>query len=363
MVAAVDVFAGCGGLTVGLKRAGVRVAAAIELEPEAHATYKANHPEVRTFRQDVRTVTGRSLLDAAKVESFDMLVGCPPCQGFCSLTNKYDKIDPRNELVDEMARLAEELDPSVIMMENVPGLAQKGQPIFTRLLDRLDDLGYKVKWGILQVADFGVPQRRRRLVLLAGKGFEIPLPRPTHSRTGGSGLPKWNALKSLKETFAALGNPMLLPDTFAKGGPRAAGWHVVRRISKTNESRLRSAVAGASWVKIPKRLRPACHQDKGAGFQNVYGRMTWEEPSPTITGGCTTPSKGRFGHPDMPRTLSVREAALVQTFPLDYHFESDYMDHVCNMVGNALPCDFAEVVARACVEALASNTSVNCTVG
>lgn len=115
---------------------------------------------------------------------------------------------------------------------------------------------------------------------------------------------------------------------------------------------MKKAKPGKAWWSIPKRLRPKCHEKKSAGFSNVYGRMEWKDIAPTITGGCTTFSKGRFGHPSQNRTISVFEAALLQTFPEDYVFDTPFMEYVCNIVGNALPCDFAEVVARQCAEAI-----------
>jgi DNA (cytosine-5)-methyltransferase 1 len=143
----------------------------------------------------------------------------------------------------------------------------------------------------------------------------------------------------------------------ALGGPQAANWHVVRNISELNKSRLRYAKPGRSWRSIPKRLRPDCHKGSvgDVGFRNVYGRMSWNEPSGTITGGCTTPSKGRFGHPRQLRTISVREAARLQTFPDSFIFPSPFIDRVCEMIGNAFPCKLAEVMASACVSALQRN--------
>ena len=141
------------------------------------------------------------------------------------------------------------------------------------------------------------------------------------------------------------------------GHVERSDWHVVRDLSSRNLERLRASSAGATWQKIPERLRPACHRDGYLGFTNVYGRMKWDRPAPTITAGCTTFSKGRFGHPDADRTISVREAALLQTFPLGYRLDTPYMDHVCNMIGNALPCDFAEAVSRQCAQQLRSHSA------
>ena len=147
-------------------------------------------------------------------------------------------------------------------------------------------------------------------------------------------------------------SPPTLAEVRGNGGVQNANWHVVRTLSPQNLARIRAAQPGQTWPNMPEELRPKCHQGKYKGFTNMYGRMEWHKPSPTITGGCTTLSKGRFGHPEEDRTISVREAALLQTFPESYVFDTPYMEHVCNIIGNALPCDFAEVVARQCFEAL-----------
>ena len=347
---AIDVFAGAGGLTVGLKRAGFRVVAAVELEHHSFATYKANHPEVKCLKQDITTVSGAALLALAGTDRIDLLAGCPPCQGFTSLTAKYrDKEDPRNQLVLEMARLAEELRPQAIMMENVPGLTQKGKSLCGRLRSRLQALDYRLTEGILQVADYGVPQFRRRFVLLGGRGFEISLPDATHSGVPTDDIAPWRTVRDMIEDTS---EPITLKKAKARGQIDPSDWHIVRVLSRENVERIKAAKAGETWTHIPEHLRPNCHRDGYIGFTNVYGRMEWDRPSPTITGGCTTFSKGRFGHPTADRTISVREAALLQTFPLDYRLDTPYMDYACNMIGNALPCDFAESLSRRCVEQL-----------
>lgn len=344
---AIDVFAGGGGLTVGLKRAGFDVVAAIESEKHAYATYKANHPEVRALKQDVSAVCGKDFLDLIGEQKIELLAGCPPCQGFTSLTAKYRRDDRRNVLVLEMARLAEEFQPTAIMMENVPRLARKGKGLYSDLRRRLEGLGYVLTEGILEVADYGVPQRRRRLVLLGGQGFKIELPDPTHARNGENGLARW---RSVRDVIGHMEDPVTLTDAKKNGEVQRTDWHVVRTLSSANVKRIKAASAGRTWTSIPEALRPDCHRNGYEGFTNVYGRMEWERPSPTITAGCTTFSKGRFGHPERDRTISVREAALLQTFPMDYLFDVPYMEHVCNVIGNALPCDFAEAMSRRCHE-------------
>ena len=350
---AMDIFAGGGGLTVGLKRAGFRVAAAVEIEPHAYATYEANHPEVHALKKDIREVKGEDLLAIAG-GYVDLLAGCPPCQGFTSLTAKYDKVDPRNELIFEMSRLAREVRPRSLMMENVPGLTRKGRRLYDGLKRELRDDGYTLTEGVLEVADYGVPQFRRRLVLLAGLGFAIELPEPTHAKDGANGRSPW---RTVKEAIGDMPQPDTLGEAKRKGRVSDSDWHIVRDISATNISRLRAAKAGKGWTEIPEALRPPCHHGEYRGFSNVYGRMEWHKPAPTITGGCTTFSKGRFGHPTADRTISVREAATLQTFPSDYRFDVPYMEHVCNVIGNALPCDFATVVSRQCYSILGDPAS------
>ncbi len=348
---AVEIFAGGGGLAVGLKEAGFNTVAAVEVEPHAAATFKANHPTVQIFRQDVRTVTGAMLipLTGGKV---DVLAACPPCQGFSSLTSKWRKEDERNSLVNEVGRLAGELRPRAIMMENVPGLAKKGRPLFNALLEQLETLGYEINWSVLQVADYGVPQRRRRLVMLAGLGFSIAMPEATHSRTGDDGKPKW---RTVRDTIAGMEEPFTFSEAKKRGGAQALDWHVVRQLSPANIERLKLSRPGGNWEDFPEDLRVPCHRNGYKGFSNVYGRMVWDEPSGTITAGCTTLSKGRFGHPEKDRTISLREAALLQTFPPDYRFDTPHFERACEIVGNALPCVFAEVIARQVRLAIISN--------
>ena len=342
---AIDLFAGGGGLTVGLTEAGFRVVAAVEIEQHAYSVYKANYPKVRCLKQDIRTVSGEDLLAESGVKDIDLLAGCPPCQGFTSLTAKYRKEDPRNELIFQMSRLAAELKPKAIMMENVPGLMIKGASLYGRLKADLEELDYCLTEGVLQVADYGVPQMRRRLVMLGGLGFEIPLPKATHAAIPDEDHEAW---RTVRDAIADMGEPLTLAAAKQKGPVEQSDWHVVRSLSEENQRRMSKAKPGMSWKEIPEELRPSCHQGDYEGFSNVYGRMAWDQPAPTITGGCTTFSKGRFGHPDADRTISVREAALLQTFPEDYRLDTPYMEHVCNVIGNALPCDFAAAVSRQC---------------
>ena len=216
-ILAVDLFAGGGGLTVGLKRAGFTVVGAVEKEDHAYATYRANHPEVRALKQDVTSVSGKFLLELGQDE-IDLLAGCPPCQGFTSLTRKYRRNDERNELIFEMSRLADEIRPRAIMMENVPGLTREGRSAYRNLTFRLRRIGYRLAEDVLEVADFGVPQLRRRLVLVGGLGFDIDLPEPTHSRNGKTGLPGW---RTVKDAIGHMEEPVV-PSGSQEAGRRSA---------------------------------------------------------------------------------------------------------------------------------------------
>ena len=344
---AVDLFAGGGGLSQGLKQAGFVVSAAVEIDPSACATYSANHQGTVLFQTDITKISGQELLRTSPTGQIDLIAACPPCQGFSSLTTKYRRNDPRNELIFEFVRLVKEIRPSIIMMENVPGLAKgKGMPVFEAAMQDLTGHGYQLSHDVLDVANYGVPQHRYRLVVLGSLGKKPPtIPKPTHFRTPTNGQHSW---MTVRDAIAKEDKPVSMKNAMAAGGPIQLGWNVVRELSDINIKRLMAVRPGKSRATLPVELRPECHKNTDIGFSNVYGRMSWDDPSPTITGGCTTLSKGRFGHPSQLRTISVREAALLQSFPREYRFNVVHMDKVCNIIGNALPPRFAEVIASAC---------------
>jgi DNA (cytosine-5)-methyltransferase 1 len=351
---AIDCFAGCGGLSRGLRLAGFDIRAAVEINAAARKTYAANHPSTTLFK-DVLDVTSEVLRETLKGEPLSLLAGCAPCEGFCSLTSKKkDEQDPRNVLLLRMAEFVEDLKPDVVMMENVPGLAKRGHEILRKFISTLQACGYPAEkaWQVVQMADYGIPQSRRRLLMLVGRGFEIPFPKPTHSKNPayGSGLKNW---LSLRHVIGNETKPISLTKARASGGPRKHKWHVIRNLQPQVAARLSAAIPGETWLALEESIRPDCHREGYRGFTNTYGRMTWDQVPVTITAGCTTPSKGRFGHPEKKRTtISVREAAVIQTFPRSYKFETDYMDVICEMIGNAVPPKFGFVIGKRIQEEL-----------
>ena len=321
---AIDLFSGAGGLTEGLKQAGFKVVGAVEIDPIVSKAYKLNHKRTHLWNKPVQDLSGQEILEKFNLKKgeLSLLAGCPPCQGFSTMRTKNMAscvADERNDLVFEMVRLAEEILPESILIENVPGLAK--DPRMKDVLAKLKELGYHVDDETVQIhniSEYGVPQRRKRMILMTARNKKIPF------------TPKAKNAKTVRETISKLHVPGTGNDLLHD--------YPVNRTEKVKKMISLIPKDGGSRKDLPREYWLPCHIKYPNGFRDVYGRMKWDDVAPTITGGCTNPSKGRFLHPEEDRAITLREAALLQTFPKDYKFPTDIArDKIALMIGNALP--------------------------
>lgn len=345
----IDLFSGCGGSAIGFKQAGFPIKTAVDIDVNASESFRANFPECKVFDTDISYISGSELLESSGLNKGEnvILIACPPCQGFSSARRKSQRLsDPRNKLIFEFLRVVEEVKPLAFVMENVPGLATGiGKPLFLQVLQKLHELGYQTIYDVVNAADYGVPQKRKRLVLLGTNDpkLRISFPRISYRDPNKvSGLPVWktvrNAISDLPELKAG---ELSEKDTM----------HRSANVSEKNLMRLKNTPSnGGSRTDWPNELVLECHK-RNKGHKDVYGRMSWDEPSPTITGGCGMISKGRFGHPEQNRAISLREAARLQTFPDNYVFKGNF-GQIASQIGNAVPPLLARKAAEVIIEAI-----------
>lgn len=336
---ALDLCSGPGGVTTGYKAAGIRVLAAVDIDSNSRATYAANHPEVGLLSDDLAKLEPDRLLEVVGLNPGELgiLTACVPCQTFSSLGRKNRKEDdPRNRLVERIGDFVESIAPRAVVMENVPPLRNDSR--FIRLVERLRSMGYGVWHDVVDAAKFGVPQRRRRLVLIALKGFTdeaVPVLNPKHPllRSHCEGRTVRDAFRTLRHHRRS--------DVLSR--PRLSYPEIVaNRIVAIPPN-------GGSRTSLPAELELSCHgelgkKDRKTAAGNVYGRMTLDEVAPTLTTRCTTPACGRFLHPWENRAITLREAAVLQTFPVDYRFKGGIMS-IQAQIGNAVPPKLAEAIA------------------
>jgi DNA (cytosine-5)-methyltransferase 1 len=320
----IDLFSGCGGLTQGMHDAGFNTLVAVELVQNAIEAYKLNHPNTEVIDSDIRNITGSQLKAKTKDEPIHLLAGCPPCQGFSSIRrlNRTEPIeDDRNGLITEYVRMIKIVRPYTIMMENVPALINYN--LFHKAVSELKSLGYKwIDYKVVNVKDYGVPQSRRRLVMVGSRLGEIKV------------ADAINEKKTVRQIIGKLPLPEKSKDPIHKIFPTHTP-EVLERISITPHN-------GGSRKDLPERYTLACHKKKNVGFNDIYGRLRWDDYSTTITGGCLNPSKGRFLHPEQDRCISAREAALLQSFPMNYKFPKGISrTALALLIGNALPPKFS----------------------
>lgn len=331
-ITAIDLFAGAGGSTAGLVRAGCDVRLAVERDRSAAATYSANFPYVSLVPQAIEQYTADQILHQARLErgSLGIMSACPPCQGFSTLGNRNPG-DDRNNYVNLVAALVEDLLPRAVIIENVPQLARDDR--WSLLQDSLRRAGYGVNSWLVDAAAFCVPQRRRRLVLVAVLGLrdiDISDPRSTYNCEDWRRHPH-----TVRQVLQELGPPGDEDDLHRA---RKLPQQVLRRIKGIPPD-------GGSRCALPVRLQLECHKRmRYRHAANVYGRMRWDEPAPTMTTRCTTPACGRFLHPVDHRPVTLREAAAFQTFPPDFRWVGGAQS-IARQIGNAVPVRLAHVLA------------------
>ncbi len=336
-VEVIDLFCGIGGLSYGMKSKGFNILAGYDLDATCRYAYETNN-KAKFIYKDIKTVSPDEIRTAYSKGAIRVLAGCAPCQPFSSYAFKNKKKDPNKyDLLYEFGRLVKDVHPEIVTMENVAQiLSFKEKSVLSDFENLLKEEGYHIWAKAVYCPDYGIPQTRKRLVLLASLLGDIELIEPTH---------KPDEYKTVKD---AIGNlPELKAGEFDKNDPL----HRAKALSPLNLKRLRHTPYGGSWKNWPEQLQLRCHKtERGKSFGSVYGRMVWEKPAPTMTTQCTGLGNGRFGHPEQDRAISVREAALIQTFPKTYKFFSDEKEveitKASRYIGNAVPPRLGEIIAE-----------------
>jgi DNA (cytosine-5)-methyltransferase 1 len=335
-ISAVDLFCGIGGLSYGFKEAGITVKAGFDFDNKCKYAYETNC-NATFIHTDISKVKKEDIEIFYDKKDIRVLVGCAPCQPFSTYTLNGDKHkDERWRLLYEFARLIKEIEPEIVSMENVPNLLNfKKEPVFENFVEELRKMKYSVWYEIVYSPDYGIPQKRKRLVLLASKKGEIKLLEPTH---------KANEYVTVKDAIGHL-------EKIDSGETSSKDFiHKASKLSDKNLARIRQSRQGGSWKRDwDENLKLECHKsESGKSYGSVYGRMKWDEPSPTMTTFCTGIGNGRFGHPEQNRAISLREAGILQSFPIDYKFadkeENLKFTQVSKQIGNAVPPKLGEII-------------------
>lgn len=357
---AIDLFCGCGGISVGLQKAGFDILAGIDIEKKYLVTFKHNFPNAKALNTDITTIAASEfmqLLDIAPGE-LDILVGGPPCQGFSKNVPRKNRFleDPKNLLVKSFLDYCEALQPKMVLMENVAEMKNGFEEIYSQeVISRLEEAGYTVSSAVLNSADYGVPQRRKRAFFFANRlGFKFNIPIPTHSKAKPidkkigmlfdypSHVTVWDAISDLPNVNHGTGLEYTeyssKPQTYYQQEIRVnlsqVKNHIARKLAPKQYERLASLKPGEGNNELPEHLKT-----KG-GYSGAYGRLTWDMIAPTITRWVFHPGSGRWGHPVDIRTLTIREIARIQSFPDSFEFVGSYTDQA-GQLGNAVPPQLA----------------------
>ena len=322
---AIDLFAGCGGASLGLRWTGFRVKAAVEIDKMCCSSYAENHPKANMLQNDIQLLSGTDILKAAKLKvgKCTVVMGCPPCQGFSRHRLKGSGLgDPRNDLVGVFGELVGEMQPMFFIFENVPGLTKSHNLIWQSTKNKLKKAGYRIiSEGIIDAVDYGVPQHRKRFTAIGCRipGAAIGIP--------DAELGPWHTVRDAIGDLRPLENGEIDEEDPMHCAPTHSE-KLIERFKQIEHD-------GGSRSGLPPDMQLECHK-KHDGHNDVFGRLSWDKPSNTLTGGCTNPSKGRFLHPEQNRGLTLREAARLQGFPDSYKFHGS-RTQIAMQIGNSVP--------------------------
>lgn len=340
---AIDFFSGAGGLTYGLRAAGIRVLAGIDIDPSCKETFEKNNKGSVFLERDITKYTPEAMTADIKIKRNDgclIFSGCAPCQFWSMLHTSKEKSERTKNLILDFQKFIDYFRPGFVIVENVPGISSKiGSPM-GGFIAMLQVLGYEVAHGIADMSSYGIPQKRKRFTLLASRVSRISLPTPKNKqRTVRDVIGEKNGFRKIE----------------AGTRDKTCFLHTAAGLSKTNLERLRmtdkDGGTRARWQKIRKySLR--CYSFNEKLFEDIYGRMYWDQPSPTITTKFISISNGRFAHPDEDRAISLREGATLQTFPKAYEFIGSSIASIAKMIGNAVPPEFGKIIGAQIINSL-----------
>lgn len=344
-IIAVDLFCGVGGLSHGVKNSGIDVVAGIDINNNCKYAYEENNKAI-FINKSIEELSNEEVNNLYPKDSIKVLMGCAPCQPFSTYSFRYTKDghkDDKWRLLYYFLNIIEGVKPHIISMENVPKLSK--EIVFNDFVNRLQEIGYNVSWNVVNCASYGVPQNRKRLVLLASSMSDISMIEPIYDE------------KSYITVKEAIG---FLPKIKDGETYQSDNLHRSSKLSELNKTRIKQSIPGGTWRDWDENLKLSCHKKStGNGYRSVYGRMEWDKPSPTITTQFYGYGNGRFGHPEQDRAISIREGALLQSFPKEYKFvdENNYQSNreLGVQIGNAVPVKLGEAIGKSILKHIEYN--------
>lgn len=338
---ALDFFCSAGGVTCGLKSAGINVVGGIDIDSSCKETYEKNN-DAKFLTADVSNLEKEAVADFFNITKNDddlIFVGCSPCQYYSNINTNKSKSTKTRLLLEDFQEFVEYYKPGYVFIENVPGLEKKVDSPILEFKKFLKESGYIFDDGILNAKYFGVAQNRRRYMLLATRVADS-ISLPNYNK---------NEVKSIREV---IGDEKLFPPIEAGVKDTSSFIHSSAQLTKLNLERIKSTDHdGGDRRNWPEKLKLECYKTHN-GHYDVYGRMTWNKPAPTITTRFVSYSNGRYGHPEQNRAISLREGATIQSFPIDYIFHSSSQGKIAQMIGNAVPPEMAKKIGLQIIESL-----------